>query len=211
MEKNIEEFKMILDMATNGGKMQAQNEMLQEKIASQDEYIKRLEKEIKKLQNDLGKKTKECEEKNQRIEELEAKAMYEMPSENAEADNQGPAITVNNFYYVLSWPKTVEYVGLLDSNGRVGVCHFIHHTLPEGIPIQFIQKVDDLTKLEAPQEKRLADAIEKVAERPTEENYYGEVVNIPSVGTYNSNVTEQNNQFPVSQIAGPEQNLLSNE
>ena len=33
MAKDIEELKMILDMAANGGKMQAQNEMLLDKIA----------------------------------------------------------------------------------------------------------------------------------------------------------------------------------
>ena len=42
MEKNnIEEFKMILDLAANGGKMQAQNEMLLEKITHLEEDPKR--------------------------------------------------------------------------------------------------------------------------------------------------------------------------
>lgn len=170
MEKNVEELRMILDIAANGGKMQAQNEMLLEKIARMEEDFKRLEKDNKKLQNDLAKKTKECEEKDQRIAELEAKAMYEMPADNLEANSQGNVVMVNNYYYVLSWPKTVAYVDTLDSNGRLYASHFIHHTLPEGIPIQFIKKVDDLTKLEARQEQRLADAMEKVAERPTTQN-----------------------------------------
>lgn len=111
MEKNnIEEFKMILDLAANGGKMQAQNEMLLEKIAHLEEDLKRLEKENRKLQNDLAKKTRESDEKDQRIAELEAKAMYEMPSDNPDAGSQGPVVMVNNYYYVLSWPKTVAYV-----------------------------------------------------------------------------------------------------
>ena len=211
MEKNVEELKIILDMASNGGKMQAQNEMLQEKLASQDEYIKSLEEEKRKLQEEVVRKTKECEEKDQRIAELEAKAMYEIPSENADEICQSSVVLVNNFYYVLSWPKTVEYVGSLDSNGRVVACHFIHHTLPDNMPVQFIKKVDDLTKLEGSQEKRLADAIEKVADRPTTENHYDNYVNIPSVGTYNNNVEEQNNQFPMPQIGRPEPNLLSHE
>lgn len=170
MEKNVEELRMILDIAANGGKMQAQNEMLLEKIARMEEDFKRLEKDNKKLQNDLAKKIKECEEKDQRIAELEAKAMYEMPADNLETNSQGNVVMVNNYYYVLSWPKTVAYVDTLDSNGRLYASHFIHHTLPEGIPIQFIKKVDDLTKLEARQEQRLADAMEKVAERPTTQN-----------------------------------------
>ena len=211
MEKNVEELKMILDMAQNGGKMQAQNEMLQEKIASRDEYIKRLEEENRTLKDDLAQKTKECEEKDQRIAELEAKAMYEIPSDNADETCQSSVVLVNNFYYVLSWSKTVEYVGSLDSNGRVVACHFIHHTLPDNMPVQFIKKVDDLTKLEGSQEKRLAVAIEKVADRPTTENHYDNYVNIPSVGTYNHHVEEQNNQFPMPPLGSPEQNLLSHE
>ena len=161
---------MILDMAANGGKMQAQNEMLLEKIARLEKDVKRLENENKKLKNDLADKTKECEEKDLRIEELEAKTMCDMGLDDQDGTSRGSIVMVNNFYYVLSWPKTVAYVDTLDSDGRKSACHFIHHTLPDGIPIQFIKKVDDLTKLEARQEKRLADAIEKVAERPTTQN-----------------------------------------
>ena len=170
MTKNIEELKMILDLATNGGKMQAQKEMLEERIARVEKENRRLENENKKLKTDLSEKNRECEEKDQRIEELEARLNYEMPSDNPESNCQGSVVMVNNFYYVLSWPKTVEYVGTLDSNGRVNASHFIHHTLPDGISLQFIKKVDELTKLEALQDRRLADAIEKVAERPTTQN-----------------------------------------
>jgi len=83
-------------------------------------------------------------------------------------------VMVNNFYYVLSWPKTVEYVGSLDSNGRISAGHFIHHTMPDGINMNFVKRVDELTKLDAPQDKRLADAIERVADRPTTQNIYGD-------------------------------------
>lgn len=170
MEKNVEELKLILDVAANSGKMQAQNEMLLEKIARLEKDNKRLENENKKLKNDLADKTKECEDKDQRIAELEARAMYEIPADNPEAGCQSPVVMVNNFYYVLSWPKTVAYVGTLDTDGRLYASHFIHQTLPDGIPIQFINKVDNLTRLEARQDQRLADAMEKVAERPTTQN-----------------------------------------
>lgn len=164
MTKSIEELKMILDIATNGGKMEAQNEMLLEKVARMEKEMKRQENEIKKLRSDLAEKTKECEE-------LEAKIMCDMKMDEQGSNNHSSIVFVNNYYYALSWPKTVEYVGKLDSNGRVSASHFIHHTLPDGIPVQFIKKVDELTKLEARQEKRLADAIEKVSERPTTENH----------------------------------------
>ena len=174
MAKDAEELKIILDMAANGGKMQAQNEMLLKRIAQLENDLKRQKNENKKLKNDLADKTKECEEKDHRIEELEARLMCEMPSGNTETCTQGPVLMVNNFYYVLSWPKTVEYVGKLDSQGRMSAGHFIHQTLPDGINMNFVKRVDELTKLEAPQDQRLADAMEKVAGRPTTQNIYGD-------------------------------------
>ena len=174
MAKDIEELKMILDMAANGGKMQAQNEMLLDKIAQLENEIKRQKNEIKKLRNDLAEKAKECEEKDHRIEELEAKLMCEIASEDSDTCAQGPVVMVNNFYYVLSWPKTVDYVTKLDSNGRMSAGHFIHHTLPDGINMNFVKRVDELTMLETPQDQRLADAMEKVAGRPTTQNIYGD-------------------------------------
>ena len=174
MAKDIEELKMILDMAANGGKMQAQNEMLLDKIAQLENEIKRQKNENKKLRNDLAEKAKECEEKDHRIEELEAKLMCEIASEDSDTCAQGPVVMVNNFYYVLSWPKTVDYVTKLDSNGRMSAGHFIHHTLPDGINMNFVKRVDELTMLETPQDQRLADAMEKVAGRPTTQNIYGD-------------------------------------
>ena len=174
MAKDIEELKMILDMAANGGKMQAQNEMLLDKIAQLENEIKRQKNEIKKLRNDLAEKAKECEEKDHRIEELEAKLMCEIPSGDSDTCAKGPVVMVNNFYYVLSWPKTVDYVTKLDSNGRMSAGHFIHHTLPDGINMNFVKRVDELTMLETPQDQRLADAMEKVAGRPTTQNIYGD-------------------------------------
>lgn len=188
MAKDTEELKLILDMAANGGKMQAQNEMLQERNAQLEKDNEQLKNENTELRNEntelwnenmevkkeLAEKKRESEEKDRRIEELEARLMYEIPSENAETCAQGPVVMVNNFYYVLSWPKTVEYVGSLDSNGRMRAGHFIHHTLPDGINLNFVKRVDELTKLEAPQDQRLADALEKVAERPTTQNIYGD-------------------------------------
>lgn len=145
-----------------------------DRLAQKDKEIEGLKNENKELKNGLAEKTKECEEKDRRIEELEARLMCEMPSENAETCAQGPVLMVNNFYYVLSWPKTVEYVGKLDSNGRKSAGHFIHQTLPDGINMSFVKRVDELTKLVGPQDQRLADAMEKVAERPTTQNIYGD-------------------------------------
>ena len=174
MAKDAEELKIMFDMAAKGGKMHAKNEMLLKRIAQRENDLKRQKNENKKLKNDLADKTKESEEKDHRIEELEARLMCEMPSGNTETCAQGPVLMVNNFYYVLSWPKTVEYVGKLDSQGRMSAGHFIHQTLPDGINMSFVKRVDELTKLEAPQDQRLADAMEKVAGRPTTQNIYGD-------------------------------------
>ena len=163
MAKDAEELRMILDMAANGGKMQAQNEMLLEKLAKK-------ENENNELRERLAKKTQECDEKDRRIEELEAKLACGIPAGNVDAGSQGAFFMVDEFYYALSWLKTVKYVGSLDSDGRKSASHFIHQTLPDGISIQFVKKVDELTKLEGPQNKRLADAMEEVAKRPTTQN-----------------------------------------
>ena len=136
--------------------------------------LKRQKNETKKVKNDLAEKMRECEEKDRRIEELEAKLMCEIASEDSDTCAQGPVVMVNNFYYVLSWPKTVDYVTKLDSNGRMSAGHFIHHTLPDGINMNFVKRVDELTMLETPQDQRLADAMEKVAGRPTTQNIYGD-------------------------------------
>ena len=95
MTKSVEELKMILDIATNGGKMEAQNEMLLEKVARMEKDMKRLENENKKLKNDLTEKTKECEE-------LEAKIMCDMKMDEQDSNNQGSIVFVNNItmYYL---------------------------------------------------------------------------------------------------------------
>ena len=108
MAKDIEELKMILDMAANGGKMQAQNEMLLDKIAQLENEIKRQKNEIKKLRNDLAEKAKECEEKDHRIEELEAKLMCV----NTEGTVQF-VYSITGKYYVLG-VGTVSSASLLN-------------------------------------------------------------------------------------------------
>lgn len=207
MAKDAEELKLILDMAANGGKMQAKNEMLLEKIAMLEKQNERLKAENKTLREELSAKTTECEE-------LQAKMTFNEKLneelDEQESGSQGQFVMVNNFYYVLSWPKTVEYVGKLDSNGRMSAGHFIHHTLPDGVPRRFIKKVDELTTLESHQEKRLADAMEKVAERPTTMN------NIyPQDGsTANVGCEMQNPEFkilPSIQNAPVEQSKLKGE
>lgn len=174
MAKDAEELKIILEMAENGGIMKAENKMLLQQIAELKAENTQLKSENNQLKEDkadlkekLSAKTKECEE-------LQGKLMYDTVYEQQDINRQGSMVTVNNFYYVLSWPKTVAYVGALDSDGRKSAGHFIHQTMPDDAPRGFIRQVDELTKLECRQDKRLADAIEEVAKKPTTQNIYGD-------------------------------------
>lgn len=173
MAKDAEELKIILDMAANGGKMQAMNEMLLEKIAALEAENKELKAENQMLHHENADLNERLSMKTNECKELEEKMMYTTAYEQQDASQQGPVL-INSFYYVLSWPKTVAYVGALDSDGRKSAGHFIHQTLPDDVPRGFIRRVDELTKLECRQDKRLADALEEVAKKPTTQNIYGD-------------------------------------
>lgn len=173
MAKDAEELKIILDMAANGGKMQAMNEMLLEKIAALEAENKELKAENQMLHHENADLNERLSMKTNECKELEEKMMYTTAYEQQDASQQGPVV-INSFYYVLSWPKTVAYVGALDSDGRKSAGHFIHQTLPDDVPRGFIRRVDELTKLECRQDKRLADALEEVAKKPTTQNIYGD-------------------------------------
>lgn len=217
MTKGTEELKIIIDLAQNGGKMEAKNEILQEKMSRYEKDTKRLENENKKLRADLTEKTRECDELKQRNKELEAMmANGSFMGDSLESAGQNKVVVVNNYYYVLSWLKTIDYMGGLDADHRMFAGHMILHTLADGTPPQVLNKVNEVTRLENLQDKRLADAIEKVAERPTtEQNVYGDIVEnkteIPNVGTYNAEVKEQSIQLPAPAMGGIGQKRLADE
>lgn len=182
MENNIEELRFVADLAHNGGMMQAQNEALKaENLRLQEENM-RLRAENDNLREQNAHKDKVIVTKDNRISELEG-MLYQ-------ADRQ-PQVVVNQVYFVLSWPKTCNYVSRLDNDGRRFVGHFMHHTLPDGTPMSVIEQVDEMTRLEGNPENRLADEIEKLAKKPTTQNNFG------PIGNYNEKVDEQNNTFPM--------------
>ncbi len=107
MAKDAEELKIILEMAENGGIMKAENKMLLQQIRELKAENKQLKSENNQLKEEkadlkekLSAKTKECEE-------LQGKLMYDTVYEQQDTNRQGSVVTVNNVYYVLSWPKTV--------------------------------------------------------------------------------------------------------
>ena len=146
MAKDIEELRFVADLAHNGGVMQAQNEVLQKENARLQADNARLTADIARLQAIIEQYQQNCSQ---------------------------PTVVVNQ-YFMLSIPKTSEYVSELDNNGRRFVCHFMHNTMPDGTPMSVIAQVDEMTRLEGSPEARLTHAMEDLAQRPTTQNVYGD-------------------------------------
>lgn len=155
MEGSIDTLKFVASLAHDGGKWEAENTGLKAEVA-------RLKAENDALCCQLARKSETIERQLQRISEIEAMLLQQM--------NNQPRVVVNNVY-VLSWPKTVDYVSQLDNNERRFVGHFMHHALPDGTPTSFIKRVDEMTRLTSNHEERLADAAEKLAARPLGETH----------------------------------------
>lgn len=200
MAKNIDELKMIIELAHKEGMKQAQLETLQgtvkdleKKLEQMEKDKQRLEEEGKRLRNELAEKARENDEQKARIRDLEG-----MTASISAIDGTGPGkvVVVNNYYLMLSWPKTVDYMGGLDADHRMFAGHMIHHTLPDGTPLQIHTMVDEATRLENLQEKRMADAMEEMAKHPaTENHYHGDIVEGDKVDKAEINVTCPGNQI----------------
>ena len=182
MDKNIDELRFVADLAHNGGVMQAQNE--------------HLKNENDRLRHENEKLRFENEGLKAKIDELRAVRQL---------NSQQPTVVVNNFY-VLSVPKTHQYVSVLNNADRRFVGHFMHQTLSEGTPQYLIAQIDEITQPKASQEERLADAMEELAKKPTTQNNYGDYVEgdkvkekttIPNVGNYQPQITTQNMEVPM--------------
>ena len=169
MAKDIEELKFVADLAHNGGVMQAQNEALKAEIESlkaENKSLKAENKSLKAENKSLKAEVKHLSETNDKQQQL----LIQKDQMIAEGIHK-PVVVVNK-YYLLSVPKTCQYVSTLDNDGRRFVGHFMHHTLSDGTPMSVIEQVDEMTQLEASQDGRLAGAIEELASRPTTQNTY---------------------------------------
>lgn len=183
---------MMVDMAAQGGKMEA----LQE---AKDREIEELRTVVDELRSEIAKRDK-------RIAQLEALVFQQ--------ENARPQVVVNQFF-MLSVPRTRVYVSSLSNNGRQFVGHMLHHTLAEDTPRYVMDEVDEMTQLRGNTDDRLADAIEELAKKPTTQNNYGgdyvegdkvgEKTEVPNVGNYNAYVHEQNNTAPLPPIGQQEQ------
>ena len=120
---------MMVDMAAQGGKMEA----LQE---AKDREIDELRTVCDELRREIAKR-------DERIAQLEALVFQQ--------ENARPQVVVNQFF-VLSVSRTRVYVSSLSNNGRQFVGHMLHHTMLEDTPRSMLDKVDEITQLKDCQE-----------------------------------------------------------
>lgn len=119
---------MMVDMAAQGGKMEALQEAK--------------DKEIDELRTVCDELRREIAKRDERIAQLEALVFQQ--------ENARPQVVVNQFF-VLSVSRTRVYVSSLSNNGRQFVGHMLHHTLAEDTPRCVVDEVDEMTQL-TPQE-----------------------------------------------------------
>ena len=62
MAKDLEEFKMIIDLAKNGGMMEARIAMMEDQQKQKDEEIAKLREQLKEKDKQLGRKDKQIAE-----------------------------------------------------------------------------------------------------------------------------------------------------
>ena len=138
-------LNMVVDMATYKGRLEAEQERHMKEIAEKNVEIAELKGLLKKKDN--------------RIAELEERLVQQSTAQ--------PKVMVKQ-YFLLSAPKTYNYVQALDNNGRRFVGHMFHQTLADDTPKSILMKVDEMTRLDCT-DKRLADAMEEVAKKKTTE------------------------------------------
>lgn len=161
MENTIETMKFVADLARSEGR--------------KEERVSALEAENMRLRKELAAREEIIKMQNCRIQELES--MVEL---------QGAQRVVVQRFFVLSMPKTVDYVSSLNNNERRFVGHLFHHTLIDGTPVSVIEQVDEMTCLEGSHTKQLAESLEKVASRETV-NVGGDLVLEKNVDTQKDN------------------------
>lgn len=157
MAKDIDELRLIVDLATDKGKMEQQNSQLNEeraqmqhKLAEQEALIAQQQAYITMLEG--------------RVRELEALACG---CEKAAAQPATQVVLMAQ-YLLLSGAKTKAYVKNLNDTQRMFAGHMLIHTLAEGTPQALLDQVTEMTQLEgAARQERLASAIEEVATKPT--------------------------------------------
>lgn len=160
MAKDIEEIKLIVDLAKNGGMLEEQNKQLMTEntaVKTENETVKAENRALR--DENLALK--------ERVRELEAMVAGRITSDGANANAAGaPQVVYVHQYFLLDCPKTMAYVGGLDDRYRMFAGHFLHQTMADNTPRHIYEQVDKITQLEGCQNKRMADAMEKIADKP---------------------------------------------
>ena len=122
---------LMVDLATKGGKMEAE-------LEARDKEIERLIKENTELRSVVTRR-------DARISELEHLLTQQ--------ESARPQVVVNNYnFLMLSVPRTRAYVDNLSNDGRQFVGHMLHHTMLEDTPRSVMDQVDEMTRLRDYQE-----------------------------------------------------------
>ena len=185
MAKDLDELKMIVDLAKTGGMMEARNLMMEELVKQKDEELAQLKEMLKEKDKVIAKKDRQLaekdkqieerdrliEEKDARIKELESLMVTVDTAEDGQtnAGGQHPLVIIQQ-YFLLDILKTISYVVSLNNSQKMLVGHMLHQTMADNVPKRIYDKVDAITQLEGDQTGRLADAMEKVVEKPTTQN-----------------------------------------
>lgn len=173
MAQNIEELHLLVDLATEKGKMEQANNYLKEervlmqnKLAEQEAVICQQKDYIKQLED--------------RIRNLEALLSYAGLTDTQSETN----IILVARYLMLSGDKTRAYVKSLDDSHRMFAGHMLTHTLAEGAPQAMLDEVAQITQLEGyARQDRLTSALEEIVKRPVAEtNIYTQSGSTANVG-----------------------------
>ena len=142
MPKDIEELKMIVDLAKSDGKKEAENEMLKTVKKQLEDTCAKQQKMLAQKDKQLAEKDKRIEEQKERISELEAM----VANKPYVGDGQQPVVFVNQ-YFLLDCPKTISYVGALDNSMKMFAGHLLLHTMADNTPKRVFDQVNEMTQL----------------------------------------------------------------
>jgi len=181
MTQGTEELRMIIDVASERGVMQercAQLEKANHLLAEENAGLKNEGLNKDKV---IDEQARLIDEQKTRIKELEA--MVGCYTAGGNTGWSGAPFVVVNQYFLLDAPKTKKYVYHLDTEQKMAAQHLLMHTMPDNTPKQVYDQVNEMTQLGENPTERMADAMEKVAERPmTEYNIYPQSGSTANVG-----------------------------
>lgn len=191
MSQGIEEIKLIIDLAKTGGMLEERTKNIEEELRQALEEIAKQKAENKRILEEhakaldekdqiINEKDQIISEKDMRIRELETIIGNNgiVISNSANADGATHVVLIQQ-YILLDGPKTFAYVCNLNDDNKLIAGNLLMHTMADNMPKCIYDQVNEMTRLEGNHARRLADAVEKMADKPTTppinaEHYYGD-------------------------------------